>query len=401
MHTVKGTAMALQLPTVTALACAMEDVLDHARKTARDLAADERVLLLECGDALQLALHAIVDGADGPDLDRLIALLRDPHEERSSPRAGAGDEPALHSPGLRELRADPVDDDRTLRVSTHRLDELSALAAELLATQSHGAHQEAAAHELVLSIEDMQRGSTAADAGSRANMSRVAAQAGALHRAIQDGRRISVLAQQVIDAIRDIRLVPLVGLVGQLRRAVHDAAARAGKYLEVDITGEQLELDKQMVDVLRAPLVHLVRNAVDHGLEPIEERVAAGKPRRGRISIRFAHRGAHVAIEIADDGRGVDVPALAEVVVAAGALSRAQIAELGADAALEMMTMPNVSTRKVIGDLSGRGLGLDIVRREVEQVLRGSLSCSTIPGRGTSFTIVVPLSIATPAHPGP
>ena len=202
---------------------------------------------------------------------------------------------------------------------------------------------------------------------------------------------IERLTSALRDAMMGIRMVPIGSLFGRFRRLVHDLSRDLGKEIDLTTAGEETELDKTMIERLADPLVHIIRNAADHGLEDSETRVAAGKPAAGRISLVARHAGAEVLISVSEDGRGLDakrIRAKAEengVIAAGAALSDAELYQL--------IFQPGFSTAKEVSALSGRGVGLDVVKRTIEG-MRGSIDLATQPGQGTEISLRLPLTLA-------
>lgn len=193
------------------------------------------------------------------------------------------------------------------------------------------------------------------------------------------------------DGVMRVRLVPVRDAFDRMRLVVRDLARDAGKDVDLHLAGEQTEVDKFVVERLADPLLHLVRNAVSHGLEPPAERVAAGKPARGRLALRAAAAGGGIRVEVEDDGRGIDPERVFARARAAGLVAP----DAPADPAgvLDLICTPGFSTRETADRASGRGVGMDVVRRAVEE-LGGSLSLDTRPGAGTRFTARLPLTLA-------
>jgi two-component system chemotaxis sensor kinase CheA len=202
---------------------------------------------------------------------------------------------------------------------------------------------------------------------------------------------IERLAASLRDAVMGVRMLPIGSLFGRFRRLVHDLSRDLGKEIELVAEGEETELDKTMIERLADPLVHVIRNAADHGLESPEARRAAGKDPVGRIRLVACHAGAEVLISVSDDGKGLDVKnirAKAEELglVAAGAvLSEAELYQL--------LFQPGFTTAQQVSALSGRGVGMDVVRRTIEG-LRGSIDIASEPGKGSTFTLRLPLTLA-------
>jgi two-component system chemotaxis sensor kinase CheA len=193
--------------------------------------------------------------------------------------------------------------------------------------------------------------------------------------------------------VLDTRMVPIGPLFERFRRVVRDLSVASGKDVLLEVHGEGTELDKRMIDELADPLIHMVRNAVDHGLEPPAAREAAGKPRAGTITLRAAHRGNSVIVTVGDDGRGIDAERLRRKVVGMGLVAEAEAASFSEARLIDFIWHPGLSTVEKVTDISGRGVGMDIVKSRIEG-LNGSVDVWTTPGQGTTFTIRLPLTLA-------
>lgn len=203
--------------------------------------------------------------------------------------------------------------------------------------------------------------------------------------------RLDKITRELQEMATSLRMVPLKGTFGRMARLVRDLGQKAGKSVEFVTEGEDTELDKAMVDLMYDPLVHLVRNAVDHGLESAEDRMAAGKPRTGKVTLRAFHGGGSVCVEVEDDGAGLDLEAILAKARSLGIV--AEDAVLGVRDTHDLIFMPGFSTASSVTDVSGRGVGMDVVRRTVEG-LRGTIEVSSTRGCGTRFTLRLPLTLA-------
>jgi two-component system chemotaxis sensor kinase CheA len=202
---------------------------------------------------------------------------------------------------------------------------------------------------------------------------------------------IERLALELRDSTMGVRMLPIGSLFGRFRRLIHDLARDLGKKIELVTIGEETELDKTVIERLNDPLVHLIRNSVDHGLEDPEGRAASGKSAMGRVTLSARHAGAEVLVEIADDGRGLDqarIRARAEQngLVAPGA-------KLTDSELFQFIFHPGFSTAKVVTNLSGRGVGMDVVKRAIE-ALRGTIDITSTPGHGSRIILRLPLTLA-------
>ncbi|MCT4578744.1 chemotaxis protein CheA [Donghicola sp.] len=210
----------------------------------------------------------------------------------------------------------------------------------------------------------------------------------ALHSVVEDIQR---LALGLRDSTMALRMTPLSSIMGRFRRLTHDLAESTGKTFDFVVEGEETELDKTVVEKLTDPLVHMLRNSVDHGLEGPEERAEAGKPERGLVKLSARHAGAEVVIEIIDDGRGMNEEAIRKRAIERGLLT--EDSDVPRSEILKMVLEPGFSTAAQVTALSGRGVGADVVKQAIE-ALNGTIEITSEPGQGTNFTLRLPLTLA-------
>ena len=284
-------------------------------------------------------------------------------------RAGDGHGPAAPTPGAGRARPGPAPGavrprcparpHARIRVDAQQLDDLVGLAGELavLSDNLQGLREDPRMTPWLHALESLQR-----------------------------------VSRQIRDTTLDLRMVPVDELFSRFPRVVRDLADRSGKEIELRIVGQETRLDRTIVERLADPMVHLIRNAVDHALEPPQERMDKGKPRVGRITLTAGHEGDRVAIRVDDDGRGLDRERIVRKGIAAGLIPSGTSPD--DPRVVSLIFEPGFSTRENVSELSGRGVGLDVVRDSV-RALRGSLTVESTPGKGT----VVHLPAA--ADPGP
>lgn len=200
------------------------------------------------------------------------------------------------------------------------------------------------------------------------------------------------LSNQLQRSIMSIRKVPVKPLVQKVPRLVRDLSQAIGKEIDAVTEGETVQVDKSLLDLLDAPLVHMVRNAVDHGIEPPERREAAGKSRRGAVTVSFSEAGSHIILGVSDDGAGLDLDAIRRKAESLGLIPPG--AQLGEQDIVNFIFASGLSTAQKVTDISGRGVGMDVVKRAIEEA-GGSISVSTTPGRGSSFRIRLPKGVTT------
>lgn len=194
-------------------------------------------------------------------------------------------------------------------------------------------------------------------------------------------------------SVMSIRMIPVEKVFRRFPRMVRDLSKASGKEISVQLRGERTEIDKALVDIIGEPLLHIVRNAVDHGIETPDERTRAGKPKEGSIIIEACHRDSDIVIRVADDGMGINTDRLREKAVEMGLASPEQAAAMDENEAMGLIFVPGFSTAEKVSGISGRGIGMDIVK-EIVEGMRGSIILNSSPGMGTEFTLRFPLTLS-------
>ena len=358
-HTLKGSAGLMAFGSMSDLFHAGEDRLGEIRS------ADGRL-----SPALAEALYAILDQT-ASWLDQTAAAGRVPDDEEPIARelirqlagvsGAARTLPAAEVSPARERAAA-----RTLRIEARRVDDLAAAADELVVLKNRLSQLTAAV-------------SSQLEPGQRRALAKAQAE----------------LDQQVVHvhgAAMRLRMAPLASVFRPLPRLVRETAASLGKQVTLQLDGGRVELDKTVVDGLYEPLLHLVRNALDHGVETPAERLAVGKPDTARLAVTASTSGDTVVIEVADDGRGVDPAIVREAALTRGVADAAGLAAMSDEAAAQLIFAPGFSTARQVSELSGRGVGLDAVRAAVA-ALGGLVSMASTPGQGARFAISLPLHV--------
>ena len=206
-------------------------------------------------------------------------------------------------------------------------------------------------------------------------------------------QRLSTLTGELQDSVMKTRMQPIGAAWKKLPRLVRDLSYELGKKIDLVMDGEGTELDRQVLELIRDPLTHMVRNSADHGLEPTEERVQLGKPANGTIKLSAFHEGGYIVIRIADNGRGLNTARIREKIIEKGLASRGEVDGLTDQQVHRFIFAPGFSTAAKVTNLSGRGVGMDVVRTNIEQI-GGQIDLTSIPGQGTTFTIKIPLTLA-------
>ena len=206
-------------------------------------------------------------------------------------------------------------------------------------------------------------------------------------------QRINQITSELQDVVMQTRLQPIGNVFGKFPRLVRDLAASLHKEIQLDIQGKDVALDRSLIESLSDPLTHMVRNAVDHGIELPEDRVQAGKKRQGLLSIGARHEAGQVVVEIVDDGRGIDPERIGKVALSKGLIAAEKLEGMTARDKISLIFLPGLSTNTEVSDVSGRGVGMDVVKTNLDR-LGGKVEIVSVPGRGTTFRIKLPLTLA-------
>jgi len=312
---------------------------------------------------------------DGFDIARLLAMATAEPEAPApiplsldplpTPQAATADvapaAPAVAAQRQPAPAAEHAPVQATIRVDPERIDRLIDLVGELVINQSMlaqrvSAHGFAPSSDVAMGLDELEQ----------------------LTRAIQD----SVMA---------IRAQPVKSVFQRMPRLLREVASQTRKQARLVMEGENTEVDKTVIERLAEPITHMLRNAIDHGLESPEERIAAGKPAEGTVRLAALHRGGRIVIEVQDDGKGINRPRVRQIAIDKGLLAAdAQLTDEETD---NLIFLPGFSTAGVVSDISGRGVGMDVVRRSV-QALGGRISIASTPGAGSVFTLSLPLTLA-------
>jgi two-component system chemotaxis sensor kinase CheA len=457
VHTLKGMAGAMGFQRTAALGHALEHLLEQLRSGGLQADTEVTDALFQAVDALEISIDREVAGEAGGG-DAVLERLHDlgPGGEAAAAGAAAPDEPMVAGAGLdgpgRTLKvtlminaAAPLPAVRAV-LALRLARDLGTVGAvepseerlnagdftgklEFLLRGDHEADEVRAAllsagdvaHVLVEEVEEPgERGEAARGAGSaagrgavvRVNQERLDVlidRVGELVVARDGLRRLSALREdeelldaaegisrlvaELRDEVMDLRLVPVGEVFDRFPRMVRDAARQLGKRVSFSMTGRHVELDRSLLNELADLLVHLIRNAVDHGLEPPEERIAAGKPETGEVRVSASRRGSLIVVRVEDDGRGIQRELVLDAATRLGLLTPEAAASIEDDELFAFLARPGFSTAARVTEVSGRGVGLDAVATRL-RVLGGSMDVRAEAGRGSAFTLELPLSLA-------
>jgi two-component system chemotaxis sensor kinase CheA len=367
IHTIKGTCGFLGFATLEAVTHLAENILSQLRDGKRQLNPELVTLILETVDVVKTVLLAIeVNGREGPetfaDLRQRLESACSQATTQASVIPPHGGLPPV-SPELEEKAAVPKGpsvSDSTIRVDVVLLDKLMNLVGELVLARNQvlqfTAHQE----------------DSALNATSQ---------------------RLNLITTELQEGVMKTRMQPIGVVWNKLPRVVRDLATSFGKQIHLDMEGADTELDKTIIEAIKDPLTHIVRNCCDHGIEKPEERIRKGKPAQGKLTLRAFHEGGQVNIEIADDGAGMDVQILKTRAVQKGLIRPEQAERLTDREALAFIFLPGFSTAAKVTSVSGRGVGMDVVKTNIEKI-GGVVELVSRLGEGTTLKLKIPLTLA-------
>lgn len=416
-HTIKGSSRMLKLAPITETAHQLEEVLGALRDGKLAHSPDLGSLLMRGVDAISALVEQVeTTGSELPPPDLALcnalgraatgeAISASPlfptpsHTEEDAPAVKLSSPPAEPERGTEPLPVPATLDalpvsrlPDTVRVRLDKLDDLVKWMGEVISSQVK-------LHQRMLEARALDRAvqSLLIASGPHPPVELVE-QAQTLHRFVvalrDDVQEQERLTSGLNDRALVMRMLPLNIIFDPVARTVRELAHSLGKDVRCEVNGGEIELDRQIIDRLSDALTHILRNAVDHGLESPDERRALGKSPVSRIRLTARHDGAGVAIEIADDGRGLDRAKILAKAVQKRLIDPIHAATLTDDQVAELIFQPGLSTSAIITDLSGRGVGLDAVKRTLIDDLHGAVSVSSLPGQGTAFIFQLPLSLA-------
>jgi two-component system chemotaxis sensor kinase CheA len=410
VHTTKGSAKILGLAEINRLAHQVEEVLGAVRKGELSLTPEVGNVLLRASNGIRALTTARLEGRGEPvDLAGLLGeMQRLLGRKEAAPEAAPVVTVATPSAGpARE----------TMRVDMERVDHLSRLVGEARLLQEQARRHQDLLGDLLEAQEETKRAwrslketlESFRDRLRPRQREEVSRRLERLERSLEEqNSRGSVLGRQhaawlerstlnlseLQQLVLSIRMVPIGSLFEVFPGVVRRLAGECGVEVALEVRGAEVELDRRVLDLLREPLVHLVRNALSHGIESPEERVRQGKPPRGRLLLEAQALGRRVHIRVQDDGRGIDLEKVRRIAVERGLLEEKEAGQADEKTLLELLFRPAFSTRRQADEMSGRGVGLDVVQATLRR-LNGLVQVETSPGQGTAFILDVPLTLAT------
>lgn len=412
IHTVKGASSFLGFELLVKITHKTEDVLNRLRKGELEVGPEIMDVILDAADHVKLLVSDIRNGEIverdlGEIINNLIPYISgnlqeaavlaeipqetaleatDPASESSDSEHEAPEEtvpvaetapvfqaaaapasrPATQKPA--PARNEDTSDNTTVRIDVKRLDDLMNQVGEMVLERNR---------TLQMNI----------DYQSRENMANFGEEFSKL------AKRIDFVTSELQMQVLKIRMIPVEKVFKKFPRIVRNMSRDLGKEVNLEIIGEETELDRSVVDEIGDPLIHLIRNALDHGLEMPDDRVAIGKPRTGNVVLSATHEGNQIIISIKDDGNGIDPEKLSRKAIDKGLVTEEQVAAMSQKEILDLIFLPGFSTKEKATDLSGRGVGMDVVRTNIRK-LNGLIEIRSEVGRGSEFILKLPLTLA-------
>lgn len=433
-HTIKGSSRMLKLLAISELAHKVEDVFGALRAGKIDFSHELRAVLYKGIDGLAGLIEMTARGEEAREDQGDLLKLLDAAAEGSIPAGPLGDGLGGSPPpvGAAETASLPPGDDKvvpppvemakaaaisdhqpksaenivvreTIRVGVDRLSELIRLASEISSRHSRNKQswQEVgrAAKELKALVERLEAAETSGLTGGKNGpveiLNRLASELKQIGIAGKEDFELqSLLVRELQERSLHLRMLPLSTIFDTLPRSVREIVDSFDKEVDFSIVGAEIEMDKKIIEKLGDPLIHMLRNAIDHGLESPAERGAAGKPARGSIRLSACYEGDKVLIVLEDDGRGLALEKIKNKALQNGLLGREALEAMSVSELQNLIFVPGFSTSSIITDLSGRGVGMDVVRQNIVDDLKGTISIESREGQGTTFQLRLPLTLA-------
>jgi two-component system chemotaxis sensor kinase CheA len=407
VHTIKGTCGFLGLPRLEALAHAAENLMSKFRD-GMPVTGDAVTLVLFTIDRLKDILGELEahqrepEGAD-TDLIRQLEQMVQQASAKADPAAGRSIGTLVAPPLERPLRPGEVSLEELERVFRETPGPVPAppLAPEQDKPKMAGGAPEKEESEATLANKSIR-----VSVGTLENLMTMVSELVLTRNQLLDIvrrhdesefkvplQRLSNVTAELQDGVMRTRMQPIGNAWQKLPRIIRDLSAELGKDIELEMHGADTELDRQVLERIRDPLTHMVRNSADHGLESPAERIAAGKPEKGIIRLSAYHEGGHIIIGVSDDGRGLDIKRIRDKALANGLATEAELDKRSEAQIQKFIFTPGFSTARKVTSVSGRGVGMDVVRNNIDQI-GGSIDVHSVQGKGLSFTIKIPLTLA-------
>jgi len=389
-HTLKGSANMLGWTGIGKITHQMEDLLTKFLEKQIDFNRREVVtstvdLLLATLDVIGLLVEAEVSGEEsGIEIEGICSNLEKAKEELTRGEVITVEEGTTSSLAKEKLLP-PTVSEETIRIRTDKIDNLINLIGELTIRQMNAQERLNKFRQLIPLVKELDR--------LKVNKELTESILTIFRESSDDVSALELVVKKLEESGMSLRMLPLATILTYFPRSVRDLGREYGREVELQIKGAETEMDKKILEMVRDPLLHLLRNAVAHGIEKPQERLAKGKPERGKIMLHAYQEGDQIYIEIEDDGQGIDLNKIKETALRKGLITPEQTKEL-TEEVLSLIFKPGFSTTEKVSEVSGRGVGLDVVRKNIIENLGGQVKVKTKSNEGTKFILILPLTLA-------
>jgi two-component system chemotaxis sensor kinase CheA len=399
LHTLKGSSAFAGLIKMNRVAHQAEDLLGALRDGRRQVDRPVIDVLLEALDALRTIVALARTGQPiALDVRPLISRLANP--AATAPVATTTTTTATVTPTA-TAPATTATAQGTLRIEFEKVDHLLNLVGEVVLARGRLSSASEVQTTILREVVTVRKRLATDGHGLNGSAASLGDALERLERVLRETfgevemglGGLGLAVRQLRDTVMKLRMVPIARLFSKYQRTVRELANALGKQISVELQGAETELDKVLVERLEDPLLHLVRNAADHGIEPPDERERAGKPRQGRVVLSASHSGGQIVVSIRDDGRGLDPEKLKRKAIEKGLLSSEEAETLDTEQAYQLIFRAGFSTAEHVSDVSGRGVGMDVVREAISR-LKGDVRIQSEVGRGTTLELSLPLTLA-------
>lgn len=379
VHTIKGTSSFIGFEQMSELTHKFEDILNKLRKGELKVRPDIMDVMLEAFDLMKILLSKLEAKDLSPiEIENVVAKF-----EKISRGEIIGDEESSEIKIEQDLsenneklteeqstsqKAQTKVIDKTIRIDVERLDELMNLVGELVLGRNR-------LSQIISNVVERFEGETLA------------------RELIDTVSQVDYLTSELQNVVMRARMLPIAKVFSKFPRLVRDLSREMNKEVELFIYGEDTEVDKSVIEYIHDPLVHIIRNAIDHGIEPPEERKKLGKPEKGKVILKAEHEGNYIVISVEDDGRGIDPEKIRKKAIEKKLVTEQEAMSISDKDILNFIFIPGFSTASKVTNVSGRGVGLDVVKANITK-LNGMIDVQSTPGHGTKFILKLPLTLA-------
>lgn len=386
-HNIKGSARGVGVSEVGEIAHQIESMFSAIRDKTEAISVDLISLCLLAVDGMHSAMNSFCEKKPLDfDLDELLTQLKNGKANTKSKAHSRHTEQVLQNNTQKETQ-----DNETIRVSLHQIDHISSLLEDLQANKITIEDHYTELNKITKKTSQWVHSTfELTDQFIKMNSS-----LNKIHKNMNlSVNEFSTILHLLQEEVRMLRLIPASSLLRNIARSMRDMAMELGKKIELDVYGDGIKMDKMILEGLKDPLTHLIRNAIDHGIEPAPIRQQQGKSETGKIKIELIDDGDQIFFNISDDGAGMDYKSIGEIAQQKNIISKSELDKMNKSEVLELIFRPGFSTKEIITDISGRGVGLDVVKTNLANI-KGDVKVTSVLGKNTTFQLRVPLTLTS------